>query len=162
MEIVILAVILLLSLLIIPIGLPGTWVMLAAGVGYSLLVPNSIGMFVLVCVTAVAIIAEVFEFTLSGKYAKKYGGSRRAGWGAIIGGTIGAFVGVPVPLIGPLIGAFAGSFIGALAMELSRGTTMEGSTRVAWGALVGRAVAAALKVAAGCVIAVWLLWSAAF
>ncbi len=160
MEIILLAVILFLSLLIIPLGLPGTWVMLAAGVGYSLLVPNSIGMFVLISVTAVAVVAEVFEFTLSGKYARKYGGSRRAGWGAIIGGTIGAFAGVPVPLIGPIIGAFAGSFIGALGMELSRGTDVHGSTRVAWGALVGRAVASALKVAAGCVIAAWLLLAA--
>ena len=162
MEILILGVIMLVSLFIIPLGLPGTWVMLAAGVGYSLLVPNSIGMVALVGTTIVAVVAEIFEFTLAGKYARKYGGSRRAGWGAIIGGTIGAIIGVPVPLIGPIIGAFAGSFLGALAAELSRGTDVEGSTRVAWGALVGRAVASALKVAAGCVIAAWLLWAAAF
>ena len=162
MEVLIFGAILLLSLFIIPLGLPGTWVMLAAGVGYSLLVPSSIGMLTLVGATIVAVVAEVFEFTLSAKYARKYGGSRRAGWWAIIGGTIGAFVGVPVPLIGPIVGAFAGSFIGALGAELSRGTDMHGSTRVAWGALVGRAVAAALKVAAGCVIAAWLLWAALF
>lgn len=160
MEILILGVILLLSLFIIPLGLPGTWVMLAAGIGYSILVPNSIGMVVLFGTTAIAVVAEILEFTLAGKYARKYGGSRRAGWGAIIGGTIGAIVGVPVPVIGPIIGAFAGSFLGALAMELSRGTDVEGSTRVAWGALVGRAVAAALKVAAGCAIAAWLMLAA--
>lgn len=162
MEILILAAILILSLFIIPLGLPGTWVMLAAGVGYSILVPNSIGMFALIGTTIVAVVAEIFEFTLAGKYARKYGGSRRAGWGAIIGGTIGAIVGVPVPLIGPIIGAFAGSFLGALVAEFSRGTDVDSATRVAWGALVGRAVAAALKVAAGCVIAAWLLWVAIF
>ena len=162
MATVLLGAILLLSLLIIPLGLPGTWVMLAAGVGYSLLVPQSIGMVALVGTTIIAIVAEVFEFTLSGKYALKYGGSRRASWGAIIGGTIGAFVGVPVPLIGPIIGAFAGSFLGALVAEVSRGTGVTGSTRVATGALIGRAVAAAMKVAAGLVIAVWLMWVAVF
>lgn len=162
MAILILAAILILSLFIIPLGLPGTWVMLAAGVGYSILVPNSIGMVALIGTTIVAVVAEIFEFTLAGKYARKYGGSRRAGWGAIIGGTIGAFVGVPVPLIGPIIGAFAGSFLGALVAEFSRGTNVDAATRVAYGALVGRAVAAALKVAAGCVIAAWLLWAAAF
>ncbi|HET9453800.1 MAG TPA: DUF456 domain-containing protein [Gemmatimonadaceae bacterium] len=162
MEILILAAILILSLFIIPIGLPGTWVMLAAGVGYSILVPNSIGMFALIGTTIVAVVAEIFEFTLAGKYARKYGGSRRAGWGAIIGGTVGAIVGVPVPLIGPIIGAFVGSFLGALVAEFSRGTNVDAATRVAWGALVGRAVAAALKVAAGCVIAAWLLWAAIF
>lgn len=160
MEVILLAVIMALSLFIIPLGLPGTWVMLAAGVGYSLLVPGSISWFTLVMVTIIAVVAEIFEFTLTGTYAKKYGGSRRASWGAIIGGTIGAFVGVPVPIIGSIIGAFAGAFLGALVAEYSRGSGAQASTRVATGALIGRAVAAALKVAAGLVIAAWLLWSA--
>src|SRR5213592_882161 len=146
MEILILAAIMLVSLFMIPLGLPGTWVMLAAGVGYSILVPNSIGLFALVGTTALAIGAEVLEFTLAGKYARKYGGSRRASWGAVIGGTVGAIVGVPVPIVGPIIGAFVGAFAGALIFEYSRGSGAQISTRVAWGALVGRAVAAALKV----------------
>ena len=160
MAIILLGLILLVSLFIIPLGLPGTWLMLAAGVGYSILVPESIGWFTLVMVTAIAIIAEIFEFTLAGKYATKYGGSRRASWGAIIGGTVGAIIGVPVPIIGPILGAFAGSFAGALVAEYSRGSGAQASTRVATGALIGRAVASAMKVAAGLVIAVWLLWTA--
>ncbi|HYC49660.1 MAG TPA: DUF456 domain-containing protein [Gemmatimonadaceae bacterium] len=161
MGIILLGLIMMFSLFLIPLGLPGTWVMLAAGVGYSLLVPGSIGWFTLVAVTVIAVIAEIFEFTLAGKYAKKYGGSRRASWGAIIGGTVGAIIGVPVPIIGPILGAFAGSFAGALIAEYSRGTGAQASTRVATGALIGRAVASAMKVAAGIVIAVWLLWTAA-
>ena len=160
MEVILLAVIMALSLFIIPLGLPGTWVMLAAGVGYSLLRPGSISWFTLVMVTIIAVVAEIFEFTLTGTYAKKYGGSRRASWGAIIGGTVGAIVGVPVPIIGSIIGAFAGAFLGALVAEYSRGSGAQASTRVATGALIGRAVAAAMKVAAGLVIAAWLLWSA--
>jgi uncharacterized protein YqgC (DUF456 family) len=159
-TVILLAAILLVSLFIIPIGLPGTWVMLAAGVGYSLLVPDSIGWITLVGVTVIAVIAEIFEFTLAGQYARKYGGSRRASWGAIIGGTVGAIVGVPVPVIGSIIGAFAGAFVGALIFEYSRGSGAELSTRVAWGALIGRAVASAMKVGAGIAIAVWLLFAA--
>ncbi len=162
MEIILLAAILLLSVFIIPLGLPGTWVMLAAGVGYSILVPDSIGWFTLVAVSVIAVIAEVLEFTMSGTYTKKYGGSRRASWGAIIGGTVGAIMGVPVPVIGSIIGAFAGAFAGALIAEYSLGSGAKASTRAATGALIGRAVAAAMKVAAGLMITVWLLWSAAF
>lgn len=158
---ILLAGIMLISLFLIPLGLPGTWVMLAAGVGYSLLVPGSIGWFTLIAVTVIAVIAEIFEFTLAGKYARKYGGSRRASWGAIIGGTIGAIVGVPVPVIGSIIGAFVGAFAGALVAEYSRGSGAQASTRVATGALIGRAVASAMKVAAGLIIAAWLLWTAA-
>ncbi|HEY8174140.1 MAG TPA: DUF456 domain-containing protein [Gemmatimonadaceae bacterium] len=160
MEILILAAIMLVSLFMIPLGLPGTWVMIAAGVGYSILVPNSIGIFALVGVTALAVVAEIFEFTLAGKYARKYGGSRRAGWGAIIGGIVGAIVGVPVPIVGPIIGGFAGAFIGALVFEYSRAGDHRTATRVAWGALIGRVVAAALKVAIGFVIAAWLVTAA--
>lgn len=162
MEVLILAVIMLVSLFMIPLGLPGTWVMIAAGVGYSLLVPNSIGVFVLVATTAIAVAGEIFEFTLAGKYARKYGGSKRASWGAIIGGTVGAIVGVPVPIVGPIIGAFAGAFLGALVFEYSRGSGAHASTKVAYGALVGRVVAAALKVALGFVIAAWLVSAAVF
>ena len=160
MEVILLAAICLISLFIIPLGLPGTWVMLAAGVGYSILIPDSIGWITLVGVTVIAIIAEVFEFTLAGQYARKYGGSRRASWGAIIGGTVGAIVGVPVPIIGSIIGAFAGAFLGALVFEYSRGSGAQVSTRVAWGALIGRAVASAMKVGAGIAISVWLIFAA--
>jgi uncharacterized protein YqgC (DUF456 family) len=162
MEAILLAIIMLVSLFMIPLGLPGTWVMIAAGVGYSILVPNSIGRFALIGTLALAIAAEVFEFTLAGKYARKYGGSKRASWGAVIGGTVGAFVGVPVPIIGPILGAFAGAFIGALVFEYSRGSGAHASTRVATGALIGRVVASALKVGIGLMIAVWLVSAAVF
>lgn len=160
MAVILLAAICLVSLFIIPLGLPGTWVMLAAGVGYSILVPNSIGWIALVGVTVIAVVAEIFEFTLAGQYARKYGGSRRASWGAIIGGTVGAIVGVPVPVIGSIIGAFVGAFLGALVFEYSRGSGAQVSTRAAWGALIGRAVAAAMKVGAGIAISVWLIFAA--
>jgi uncharacterized protein YqgC (DUF456 family) len=160
MAVVILILICLVSLFIIPLGLPGTWVMLAAGVGYSILVPNSIGWFTMVGVTVIAVIAEIFEFTLAGKYARKYGGSRRASWGAIIGGTVGAIVGVPVPIIGSIIGAFVGAFLGALVFEYSRGSSAQASTKVATGALIGRAVASAMKVGAGLAIMAWLIFAA--
>lgn len=160
MELLILVAICLVSLFIIPLGLPGLWVMIAAAIGYSILLPQSIGIVTIIGITLIAVVAEVLEFTLTGTYAKKYGGSRRASWGAIIGGTVGAIIGVPIPIIGPIIGGFAGAFIGALVFEYSRGSGADVSTRVAWGAMVGKAVAAAMKVAAGFVIAAWLIIAA--
>jgi uncharacterized protein YqgC (DUF456 family) len=162
MYAILLALVMLVSLFMIPLGLPGTWVMIAAGVGYSILVPNSIGMFVLIGSLVLAIIGEVFEFTLAGKYARKYGGSRRASWGAVIGGTVGAFVGVPVPIVGPILGAFAGAFLGALVFEFSRGGEVGSATRVATGALIGRVVASAMKVGIGVAIAAILMMAAIF
>src|SRR5215210_213211 len=120
MALLILACVIILSLILIVLGLPGLWIMVATAVTYNLIVPGEpIGWFTILSVGVLALVAELLEFSMSGRYARKYGGSRRAGWGAIIGGMIGAMVGFPVPIIGPVIGAFAGSFIGALVAELT-------------------------------------------
>ena len=160
MELLLLVVAMLLGLLMIPFGMPGTLVIFAAALCYVLLVPQGgIGWPTVAIVGLLMIIAEVFEWTLAARFARRYGGSKRAGWGAAIGGMIGAFVGVPVPIVGPIIGAFAGAFVGALAFELGGGTGGGAATKVAWGALLGRVVAAALKMAIGIVMAVWILVS---
>ena len=161
MAFTILTIVLVLSLAMIALGLPGLWVMIASAVVYNVTThTNAIGWFTLIGVAVLALIAEYIEFTLAAKYARKYGGSRRAGWGAMIGGTIGVFLGVPVPIVGPLIGAFIGSFAGALIVELTKGTSKTDSARVATGALIGRVVATAMKMGIGCAIAGWLFFAA--
>jgi len=161
MEVIILAAVLLLALIMIPFGMPGTLVMFAAALCYKLLVPQGgIGWASVVIVGILMAIAEGLEWTLSARFAKKYGGSRRAGWGAVIGGMVGAFIGVPLPIVGPIIGAFAGAFVGAFVFEYSRGSGGGTATKVAWGALIGRVTAAAVKIAIGLVMAVWLLFAA--
>jgi uncharacterized protein YqgC (DUF456 family) len=158
MYVILLALALFACLLLVPFGLPGTWLMLGVAAAYGMATGEpSIGVSTLVGLGLLATVAEIAEFTLAGRYTRKYGGSRRASWGAIIGGTIGAFAGIPIPVLGSLIGAFAGSFVGALVFEMSRGTRADASMRVATGALVGRAVAVALKVATGLIMAIWII-----
>lgn len=158
-AIVLLGVVLFASLLMVPLGLPGLWVMLGAALLYNVLLPaGGIGWVTLIGCAVLVVIAEVLEFTLGARYTKKYGGSRRAGWGSIIGGIAGAIVGVPVPVIGSVIGAFVGAFAGALVGEFTVPRESRGDlTRVATGAVVGRAVAAALKTGIGVVVVVWIL-----
>ena len=161
MELLVLAAVLVISLLLIPLGLPGLWLMIAAALGYDMLGGvERIGWVTLAIATVLAGIAEAIEFGLAARYTRKYGGSRRAGWGAILGGLAGAFVGVPVPVIGSVIGAFVGSFVGALVFEGSRERNHGTATRVAWGALIGRVAATAAKTAIGVGIAAILLWAA--
>jgi len=160
MEILALVAILLISLIMIPLGLPGTWIMVAAALGYQLLVPaGGVGTVTVIGTAVLALVGELIEFSLAGRYARKYGGSRRAGWGAMIGGMVGAFMGVPVPLVGSVIGAFVGSFGGALIAELTRSGGGV-AVRVAWGALIGRVTAAAAKVAIGLAMIVWIVFAA--
>src|SRR6185369_4189498 len=149
------------ALALIPVGLPGLWVMVAIAIGLTLLSPAAhIGWMVIAGCAAIALVSEILDLAIAARYTKKYGGSSRAAWGAIVGGLVGAIVGVPIPIVGPIIGALAGSFLGALAFELTTGASHEGAARAATGAAIGRAVAIALKVAAGVVIATWLLTAA--
>jgi uncharacterized protein YqgC (DUF456 family) len=147
------------GLALIPVGLPGTWLMIGAALVYDWLVPaTAFGVWTLGGVVALALVAEVLEFTVAKRYTEQSGGSSRAGWGAMLGGLVGAFAGVPVPVVGSVIGAFAGAFLGALVMEWTvRGNDTAGVMRVATGALVGRAVATAAKLGAGIAIAAWLV-----
>jgi uncharacterized protein YqgC (DUF456 family) len=162
MYLLILAGVIILSLILIVLGLPGLWIMVASAVAYNLIVPGEpIGWVTLVAVAVLAFVAELLEFSLTGRFARKYGGSRRAGWGAILGGIVGAMVGLPVPIIGSVIGAFLGSFLGALIAEFTGGSSAGDATRVAKGALIGRVVSTVLKIGIGLTIGVWIFIAAA-
>src|SRR6185436_13796029 len=104
------------ALCMIPLGLPGTWLqVIAAAVAVWVMDRPRGGVLVLI---GLAIVGEIAE-TLSGRWgARRFGGSRRAAWGALIGGFAGLFVGTPVPVVGSLVMSFVGTFAGALAGEM--------------------------------------------
>ncbi len=143
------------GLLLIPLGLPGLWVMVLGIVGYGWLTDfHSVGVVTIAVAVGLALLGEVVEFWIGFRLTERYGGSRRAGWGALIGGIVGAAVGVPVPIVGSVIGAFVGSFAGAALLEYSRLRSPDGAARAGWGAVLGRAAGAAAKIALGVVLAV--------
>ena len=151
----------LVGLVLIPLGLPGLWVILLGIIGYGWLTDfRTLSAGFLILATVLALLGEVFESWIGFRFARKYGGSSRAGWGALVGGLIGAIVGVPVPIIGSVIGGFVGAFLGAAVFEYSRARHAEGSVKAGWGAVLGRAAAAALKMAIGIVMTVSSLWAA--
>src|SRR5881275_1142474 len=134
------------GLALVPLGLPGLWLMLAAVVGYGWLTGfHAIGLVTIAVVLGLA---------------RRYGGSPRAGWGALLGGLAGAVIGVPVPLVGSVIGAILGSFAGAMLFVYSSSRTAQTAVRAGWGALVGRLAAGTAKVTVGIVMAVVALVAA--
>src|SRR3712207_7157778 len=97
MELLLLAAVLLLSFIMIPFGLPGLWIMVGSALAYQLLVPGTIGTATVVGTALLALVAEILEFTLAGRYARKYGGVRRARWGALFCAILCGPVGGPIP-----------------------------------------------------------------
>jgi hypothetical protein len=149
------------GLLLIPFGLPGLWVILLGILGYGWMTDfQTMSVWFMGLMLGLAILGEVFEAWIGFGYAKKYGGSSRAGWGALVGGLVGAIIGVPVPIIGSVIGGFVGAFVGAALFEYTRARHLEGSAKAGWGAVLGRAFASAMKMALGLVMVVWALFVA--
>ncbi len=79
---------------------------------------------------------------------KRYGGSKEAVWGSIIGGLLG------LVLLGPF-GLIFGPFIGAVAGELYLKNTLEKAFRVGVGTLIGFMGGFLLKLAIEIVMIVW-------
>lgn len=138
------------GLVLIPFGLPGLWVIVLGVVGYGWLTDfQTMSATFMGLIIALAVLGEVFESWVGFRFARRYGGSSRAGWGALVGGLIGAIVGVPIPVIGSVIGGFVGAFLGAAVFEYTRARRTEGAVKAGWGAVLGRAAAAGVKMALG-------------
>ncbi|MEM7415830.1 MAG: DUF456 domain-containing protein [Gemmatimonadota bacterium] len=128
---------------IIPLGLPGLWLMVVVTMG--LVLAGSLSWAAGLIVAGVVLVAEVSEFLVLKRFGTAYGGSRRAFWGALAGGMLGLFVGVPVPIVGSVITAFLGTFLGAGIVTFVETLSLERSARVGWGVLLARTAAVALK-----------------
>ncbi len=161
MSIILLILALLAGLIMVPFGLPGLWVMVLAILVFGAATGfNLIGVATIAVAVVLAAAAEGMEAWLGFRFAKRYGGSNRAGWGAMIGGLVGAVVGTPVPFIGNIVGAFVGAFIGAVVLEYLSNPDVRTSLGAGWGALLGRAAGAAVKVTTGLIIAIIAVYAA--
>jgi uncharacterized protein YqgC (DUF456 family) len=146
---------------LIPFGLPGLWVILLGILAYGWLTEfRTLSTGLVALAFGLAILGEVVESVVGFRFARRYGGSSRAGWGALVGGLVGAIVGVPVPIIGSVVGGFVGAFLGAALFEYTRARHSEGAVKAGWGAVLGRAAAAAGKMALGIVMVVGSLFLA--
>jgi uncharacterized protein YqgC (DUF456 family) len=149
------------GLVLVPFGLPGLWLIVVALVGYAALGRfEQVGWTTLAAVVVLGLLAEAAEAWLGFRFAKKYGGSSRAGWGAFLGGLVGAVVGTPVPIFGNIVGAFVGAFVGAVVLQHAPGTDVKETLGAGWGAVLGRASGAAVKIAVAFAIAVIGLYAA--
>ncbi|MDF7800762.1 DUF456 domain-containing protein [Pontiellaceae bacterium B1224] len=131
------------------LSLSGTWVVLAATglVAWSKW-PEFPGLGTLVIFLLLCIAVEVIEALAGAWGVQKRGGSKAAGWAALLGGFIGMFLGtfIPVPIIGTLLGMLLGSFGLAFLVEHARMKKAEHALHVATGAVIARLAVIFLKV----------------
>lgn len=140
------------ALLVLPLGLPGLWIMVAL-----LLATVPAGWITwptLAVLAGLALVAELLEFAVVKGMGDRYGGSRASFWGAVLGGLIGVMVGLPVPLAGPVLAGCLGTFLGAGVVTFVGSRSVRDASRVGWGVLLARVLAVGLKVAVGVVVLV--------
>ncbi len=100
-----------------------------------------IGLWTLLVLAAMSALTYLVEFAASALGVKKFGGSKRAMAGAVLGGIVGLFLGIPGILFGPFVGAVAG--------ELSMQRSLDEAGRAGFGTVVGLAIGLAGKFAIG-------------
>ncbi len=145
--------VLILALVLVPLGLPGTWVqvlVLAAATFFDRFSP-----VLLLGIVVLAILGEAAEYVFVKRLSARYGGSRKAFWGALLGGMVGVTIGVPIPVLGSVIAGIVGSFLGATAVALLETRELRAAGRVGWGVILGRVFAAGAKLGVGvCIVAI--------
>lgn len=136
------------SIILVVFGLPGTWLMVLAALGYAAFLDFGIGghdVRVIALLIFAALVGEVFEFLVGTLGAKRMAVSNGAIVSSIVGAILGAVIGVPVFLVGSLLGLFLGAFLGGFTYELAKGRSIGIATRVAFAILISRIVAILVK-----------------
>jgi uncharacterized protein YqgC (DUF456 family) len=151
---------LLAGLLLIPLGLGGTFIIFGVALVTGLVTQfERVEWQTLVVLGILAVIGEIVESFLGVFAVRRYGATRAAMLGTFFGGIVGGIAGTGVvPILGSLIGAFVGACLGAVVGELIQRHELEPSMRAGFGALVGRLFAIAIKFEIGVVMVTILVW----
>jgi uncharacterized protein YqgC (DUF456 family) len=161
-------------------GMPGTALILLAGVGLSAAThwerPEP---WVLLVLGVLALLAETLDNVLSVAATRSHGGSSRTGWMVMLGSVAGALLGALMsPAIGaagllggpvgfivsvvivPLVLAAVGGYCAAHWYELRQGKTPQEARQAATGSLVGRLLGVMGKSLLAVIMSGVLLWVA--
>ena len=141
-----------LGLVSIPFGFPGTLIILGCVLIYSLVTQFAAGVgfsfLLFLCVLTLA--AETADHWLSAIGARRYGASTGSIWLSFAGGFVGAImIGGPLAVLfgplGPLVGGFVGAFVIVVVHELYLRKDLGEALRAGWGTFLGRMAGMILK-----------------
>ncbi len=152
-------ILMILSLMLLFIGLPGTWVILGlAGLWAFFVESAAFGWQFFALTVGLAVIGEIVEF-LAGHYGtKRYGGSTKGSMGGMVGAIVGGIMCAPILFgFGALPGALAGAYIGCFLVEKGRGMGSREAARAAFGSTLGRFGGFVVKLGIG----IGIIWMAA-
>jgi uncharacterized protein YqgC (DUF456 family) len=136
------------GMVLIPLGIPGEFITVAAVLVFTLVAGSGVlPWWVFLVVLGLGVLAELLEAAIGFLGPKKARGSIWSCFGAVGGGLAGAVAGSMVGLLlGALLGAFVGTFLGAFAVEYALTKRGRAATDVALAAVAARVVGSVTKV----------------
>jgi uncharacterized protein len=152
------------GLLLSALSISGTWLVLAAAALAAFLVEpgQAPGWKTLLGMAALCTAVDVLEWFAASWGVRRRGGSRAAGWMALLGSLGGMILGtllIPIPLLGGMIGMVAGSFALVYWTENRRLQHANHASHIATGAVLAAMSMLLLKVAATAALTAWLAWT---
>ena len=129
-----------LSLMLLFLGLPGNWVIFCLALLWSLFAaatPFPWSFFILLAVLGG--IGEAAEFLAGHFGAKRFGGTNKGSLGGMVGALVGGILCAPLLFgFGALLGVLGGCFLGCFIVERGRGMETGLAIRAASGSTLGR------------------------
>lgn len=151
---------LLAGLALVPLSLPGIWVIFGSATLYSLFVDFQSGtsdFWALSTLLCMGLLAEGLEFAITFWGGKKYNVSTGAIIASMVGSVIGAIIGFPIVMIGSLIGLLLGVFAGAFVYDLVIQKDPRQALQTAIGAFFSRITALFLKTILALFMVIYIL-----
>ena len=140
------------------LSISGTWLVTAAAVIAALMRGFTFpGWWTIIIFLLLSVLVELAEALAGAWGVAKRGGSKFAGFMAVIGGLLGMIAGVfiPVPVFGSLLGMMIGSFLLVFWVEKRRLATSHAAD-IAMGAVIARVLVVLLKVVVTLAMCVFL------
>ena len=146
-----------LSLMLLFLGLPGTWVILGIVGLWAFFVDSAVfGWQFFALLAGLAGVGEIIEFFAGHYGAKRFGGSNKGSIGGMIGAIAGGILCAPLFFgFGALLGALAGGYTGCFIVEKWCGAPAGVAARAAFGATLGRFGGFVVKLGIG-ISLIWL------
>ena len=156
---VLLFIVLFLGWAMIPFGLPGTLIMLAGAVLYSIPMDYTHGSNtqIILTLTVLAIFAEITENAVTYFAARRARVPSMTTLFAIVGGIIGAIIGVPVPVVGSVLGMFLGIFLTTFIISYAQTVDLKKAWHHAKAALISRTLGTGVKMIIGAIMGIYTM-----
>ena len=149
------------GLVLSALSISGTWLVLAAG-GVAALLTSSAEFphgLTLLGMAALCASVDIIEWFAASWGVRRRGGSRTAGWLALLGSIEGMILGtllIPIPIAGGLIGMMVGSFTLVYWAEKHRLQQTTQATHIATGAVLAGISVLFLKITVTATLVLWL------